>query len=184
MMRLVMLLAALAPTPWLLGCSSCGPWASNATAPDRTLTLDGSTNDAILHLDVHAPSQTCGCTWCGDPVVTVDLGAELSWSGASGANDPAYPVVRFTLTPNFAPAQGDELVPLLPLDTALTLAAPTEEPTLHATHLCSGDGCDLDYTLTVARVDQAHVGTVLVVLRTAARYVSKDTGELQVTLDP
>lgn len=165
----------------LLGCSSCPPPSSTASTFVDPVTLDATTPEAAFTLSIHAPEQSCGCTWCGDPKLSLELSGDVIWTNPPGATD--YPVVRVTLTPKFKMDEHDSLDPPLPLDVVLTPQAIAKKPVLTASHLCpEGEACDIDYALTVARVDSAPAGAVTAVWSIGAEFVSKPDGTLSVTV--
>jgi hypothetical protein len=166
----------------LLGCSSCPAPTSTASAIGDFFTLDAATPQASRELFVHAPPQDCGCTWCGDPTLALELTGKVGWSNPSETS--AYPVVRFTLVAH-PPSADDTLDPPLPVDVVLTPTSPSSELVIRATHLCpEGDVCEPSFTLTAARVEPALEGSVDVAWAINAAFPSKPDGSLRVTLAP
>lgn len=181
MRRLVGLMALVGAT--LPGCSSCPAPTSTDSALGDLITLDAATPQASREISVHAPEQECGCTWCGDPTLTLELTGKVTWSSPSATG--AYPVVRFTLVAHGPDSLDDTLDPPLPVDVVLTSTSPSSELTITTTHLCpASDVCDLSYTLVAARVDSTPGGSVEVAWALGATFVSKPDGSLRVTIAP
>jgi hypothetical protein len=165
----------------LLSCSSCPAPTSTASAVGEVITLDAATPQASHTISVHAPEQDCGCTWCGDPTLALELTGKVVWSSPSATS--AYPVVRFTLVS--PPSPDETLEPPLPVDVVLTPTSPSSDLVIKATHLCpASDVCDPGYTLTAARVEPSGVGSIDVVWSIGAAFPSKPDGSLRVTIAP
>lgn len=177
MKRLACVIASAA----LLGCSSCPAPTSTASAVGDSIVLDAAMAEGKHAISIHAPEQDCGCSWCGDPMLSLTFTGTVAWTSPPGAT--AHPVVRVTLAPQFKGSPRDTLDPPLPVDVVLTPDAPSRKPTLTATHLCpEGEACDVDYTLTVSRLDPAPLGPITAVWTVEASFPSKPDGSLGVTV--
>ena len=167
----------------LLGCSSCPAPMSTDSAVGDFITLDAAAPPASHAIFVHAPPQDCGCTWCGEPTLALELTGKVVWSSPSDTS--AYPVVRFTLLSHAPASLDDTLEPPLPVDVVLTPTSPSSELTIRATHLCpASDVCDPRYTLVVTRVDPAPEGSIDVAWSVGVAFPSKPDGSLRVTIAP
>ncbi len=163
----------LLPAHALAGCSGCNVADSSASL-ERIVTLADAA-PVTFQIALGIPSQSCGfgCNFCGDPRTIMDLAFRTSWSGATAPGSEDAPVVRATLEqtrPRRRPP--DALNPPLPLDIVVHDASVDQgQGAITATASC--EGCDLTYTLTLARVDHAPQGTVTVGWSTDAVYNSR-----------
>lgn len=176
-------IAALIAAAALVGCTACPPPLSTTSAVGAPIALDAATPEASFDVQIHAPEQACGCTWCGDPTLSLSLSSEVGSANPPGA--AAFPVVRLALAPSFTPAPQDTLEPPLPLDVVLTPEKPSSAATLEAKHLCpSDDPCDVTYRLTVTSVEPGALGAITVAWSAGVEFPSKPDGSLRVTLTP